>query len=275
MAEEETKTTNEVETASDPIPVGGEPIDQASFFQGWLVGRRLAGMRGKTKPNIKPVLPESGVDPDTREITDTWEQVQQAIEEGVYGNRYQLGDTKSFAMADGTAVAMQIVAFDADNKADGSKAAISWVVQYVITQHSMNTTSTNENGWAASAMRVWLQGEFYDKIPDNVKACIVSVNKTYYDYTTQTTKFCTDNLWLPSAREIFGGTTYEDSGADYTGYFSSNQLRVKYNASGTADNWFLRTAYSGSSAFRTVYTQGSASYTNASNERGVVVGFCT
>lgn len=48
MAEEETKTTNEVETASDPIPVGGgEPIDHASFLQGWLVGRRLAGMRKK------------------------------------------------------------------------------------------------------------------------------------------------------------------------------------------------------------------------------------
>lgn len=45
MAEEETKTTNEVETASDQIPVGVEPIDKASFLQGWLVGRRLAGMR--------------------------------------------------------------------------------------------------------------------------------------------------------------------------------------------------------------------------------------
>lgn len=43
MAEEETKTTNEVETASEPIPVN--PIDPTSFLQGWLVGRRLAGMR--------------------------------------------------------------------------------------------------------------------------------------------------------------------------------------------------------------------------------------
>ena len=32
--------------ASDPIPVGGgEPIDKASFLQGYIVGRRLAGMR--------------------------------------------------------------------------------------------------------------------------------------------------------------------------------------------------------------------------------------
>lgn len=30
---------------SDPVPVGGEPIDKASFMQGYIVGRRLAGMR--------------------------------------------------------------------------------------------------------------------------------------------------------------------------------------------------------------------------------------
>ena len=47
MAEEETKTTNEVETASEQIPADSEPIDKASFLQGWLVGRRLAGMRNK------------------------------------------------------------------------------------------------------------------------------------------------------------------------------------------------------------------------------------
>lgn len=31
--------------ASDPISVGGEPIDPTSFMQGYIVGRRLAGMR--------------------------------------------------------------------------------------------------------------------------------------------------------------------------------------------------------------------------------------
>lgn len=31
--------------ASEPVPVGGEPIDKASFMQDYIVGRRLAGMR--------------------------------------------------------------------------------------------------------------------------------------------------------------------------------------------------------------------------------------
>ena len=31
--------------ASEPVPVGGEPIDPTSFMQGYIVGRRLAGMR--------------------------------------------------------------------------------------------------------------------------------------------------------------------------------------------------------------------------------------
>ena len=257
-------------------PTEPEPIDPQSYLMGFRLSQLLQGMRGKGEPVVpEPVLPESGVNPDTREITDTWEQIQQAIEESVYSTRYMLGDTKSFDMADGTAVVMQIVAFDADDKADGSKAAISWVSRDIIAQHSMNDTSTNANGWVACGMRTWLQGEFYENIPDEVKASIVPVNKTYYDNTTKTTLSCEDNVWIPSYRELFGDTSLEDSGAEYTGYFTENNSRIKYNASGSADSYFLRTARdSSSSNFRTIYVDGSSSYTGATNERGVVIGFC-
>lgn len=47
MAEEETKTTNEVETASDPIPVGSAPeVEPKSFMAGWRMGQFIRGMRG-------------------------------------------------------------------------------------------------------------------------------------------------------------------------------------------------------------------------------------
>lgn len=38
--------------ASDPIPVGDEPIDKASFLQSWFVGRRLARMWNKPKEDV-------------------------------------------------------------------------------------------------------------------------------------------------------------------------------------------------------------------------------
>ena len=41
MADEETKTTNEVATVSEET----ETIDPTSLMMGWLVGRRVAGMR--------------------------------------------------------------------------------------------------------------------------------------------------------------------------------------------------------------------------------------
>jgi hypothetical protein len=46
MAEEETKTTNEVETASDPIPVGSAPeVDPKSFMAGLRMGQIVRAMR--------------------------------------------------------------------------------------------------------------------------------------------------------------------------------------------------------------------------------------
>lgn len=39
--------------ASDPIPVTtAAPIDPTSFMQGWLVGRRIAAMRGKKTEEV-------------------------------------------------------------------------------------------------------------------------------------------------------------------------------------------------------------------------------
>ena len=50
-------------TATEPVPVGGgEPIDKASFLQGYIVGRRLAGMRGKvTEQPEQPEEPSGAI----------------------------------------------------------------------------------------------------------------------------------------------------------------------------------------------------------------------
>ena len=224
-------------------------------------------------------LPDAGVNTETGEITDTWEQIQQAIEEGVYATRYATGNYKSITIDGYGDVVMEIVAFNADTKADGSTAAISWVSRGIITTHVMNSTSTNANGWEASEMRSWLQSEVYNALPADVKAAIVSVNKTYYDKTTGETKTCTDKVWIPSAGEIFGNSNDTDgceaSGADYTAYFNSTSARIKYNSSGTAAIWWLRSANShGSNAFRSVNGSGTIRNNIANTTYGVVLGFC-
>jgi len=171
---------------------------------------------------------------------------------------------------------MEIVAFDEDTKEDGTKAAITWLSKDIAVKHVVNTTTSLDvyaNMWPWTTLRSWLRGDFYNTLPAEVTNIIVPVNKTYYDSGSKVTRTFVDTVWIPSYRELFGGTSYESSGADYTEYFSSNAARVKsYN--GSNDSWWLRSSYT-TNKFCAVFGGGySNSYTVTENV-GVVPGFCT
>ena len=222
-------------------------------------------------------LPEVGLTAEEY----TWAEIKAISEAGKEDEYFDLGDIKTMTLTDGTVVEMQIVAFDADEKADGSKAGITWISKGIITTHQMNATNDNTGGWASSAMRTWLQGDFYATLPDEVKDVIVSVNKTYLDYNggSPATQTCTDTIWLPSYREVFGNSSnsadYETSGADYTAFFTDATSRIKNNSSGSAARWWLRSASCNySSNFRGVNSNGYGPNSSASYTYGVVLGFC-
>ena len=103
------------------------------------------------------------------------------------------------------------------------------------------------------------------------------MDKTYYDYTSghSGTYTVSDTVWIPSYREMFGGTTAEGSGTVYTDFFTDNASRLKKQGLyGSAYGWWLRSAYS-TTDFRFVYNSGSASNIGAGISYGVVLGFCT
>lgn len=230
-------------------------------------------------------LPEVGVDVSTGEITDTWSQITQAIEEGSYNTRYAVGNYKTFSTADYGDVTMEIVAFDADSKTDGTTAAISWVSKNIITTRAMNSTETSNGGWEGSELRNWLKTDFYSAIPEDVKNSIVNVNKTYCEYTTsKLTKTCVDDVWIPSFREIFGVNydnvaTCEESGVMYKTHFNSDSARIKKDSSDNACNWWLRsTSHFTTKLFEAVTVKGGAvgfgTGIDATRKYGVVLGFC-
>ena len=58
----------------------------------------------------------------------TWAEIKEISEEGKGDKYFDLGDTKSFTTTDGQVVIMQIVAFNADEKADGTgTVGITWL----------------------------------------------------------------------------------------------------------------------------------------------------
>lgn len=221
------------------------------------------------------------------EIQDSWTQIAAAVDNGTYASKYHVGDYKPLTLSTGEVVYMQIVGMDVDKTTTGETAALSWLsMDCLNTTHSMNSTETKANGWAASGMRSWLQSTVYSTLPSNVKRNIVTVQKTYYDDTTKRTLTCNDTLWIPSVREVAGDAqnaqydaegwgTYESSGAIY-GYCADAAVKQKSHQ-GTPEWWWLRTAFSlPSSDFQDISNQGFVmkGSNRATYPLSVVLGFC-
>lgn len=209
------------------------------------------------------------------EISDSWADIITAAENGTIGNLYNLGDYKTLSI-NNIDLQMQLVGLGEDDLADDSgKAASTWIVKnFKSLTHAMNSTATNADGWAASGMRDWLINTILPTIDSSISSHFKSVKKTYYNKTTSSTLSINDTIWIPSAREMFGGSSYENSGCDYTDFFSSDTARIKKNTS-SADYYWLRSAGpSGSSYFRGVSSGGTVSYRNASSSGGAALGFC-
>ena len=208
-------------------------------------------------------------------ISDTWAQILAAEEDGSYSAKYSVGDVKYIDVG-GTKLPMQIVAMDTDDLVAGGKAKITWLSLHMLQNHQMNPTATTAGGWAECALRDWLREKIYPKIETTVRTAIKPVTKTYENKSPSSgTLSLTDTVWIPSAREMFGGSSYENAGCDYTSFFTANSGRIKkLGQGGSATTWWLRSAHNATS-FRFANSSGTASSNSANSSYGVALGFCT
>lgn len=208
-------------------------------------------------------------------ITDSWSDIFTNENNGTYSTRYSVGDIKCVNIG-GTHYPMQIIAKDKDVLASGGTAKITWCGLGLLCQVPMNFTAITTDGWVGSWMRKFLRETIYPQIDSTVRSNIKEVTKTY-EYRTNGTQTLstTDTVFIPSAREIFGGTSYESSGIDYTDVFNSSNARIKYNGLSTsASFWWLRSAYS-ATYFRCVGSSGAVTNFDANIAIGVALCFCT
>lgn len=201
-------------------------------------------------------------------ISDSWSTIFANEDNGTYKTVYSLGDIK-YMYLNGTPMPMQIVAFDEDT------SKISWVCKNILDTHNMNPTGDTTGGWASSNMRAWLRETIYPMIDSTIRNRIVAVTKNYYDAKTSSRLTISDTVWIPSEYEIFGKTSYENSGTLYTGVFTDATSRIKkYGLNGSANDWWLRSARS-AGVFQCVGSSGGTGFNGAGGAGGVVLGFCT
>ena len=160
----------------------------------------------------------------------------------------------------------------------------------------MNTSNTNSGGWNGSYMRKTLLGNsnaptsplansYMAALPSDLRAVMKSVTK-YSDNTgggSNTASYVTattDYLFLLAEFEVQGSRSYANS-AEQTyqlqyDYFKNGNSKIayKYNATGTAVNWWLRSArYNGGDRFCRVYTNGDATTHTANYSLALAPGF--
>lgn len=204
---------------------------------------------------------------DYSTIRDSWSDIVAATTGGT-ADKYTVGDTKLLDLGTEGKVYAQIAKVETDS--------LTFVtMQALATDHRMNATSTTAGGWASSEMRTYLNTDIFALLPAELQASIVSDTKYSDGYESsaivhdQTTS---DKLWLPSAQEVAGGSSYETQGEYYSGVFGSSAKRIRLNQSGNAYTYWLRSVGS-STYFRYVKTDGSVGTYSATTAQGVIFGF--
>lgn len=220
----------------------------------------------------------------------TWDQVIASTKTGKYKS-FTVGDMKELDLGSEGIVHMQIVGIDVDDLADGSgKAPLTFISKELLkTSHMMNPARTPSSapydegtgtigGWEKSEMRTYLKETIKPLIPQNVRSGIKEVTKHSKIFDTSGTKVLnsvtTDDVWIPSNQEIFGGTIYETLGHVYSDVFTDANSRKKFKVgASSAYNWWLRSA-SNTTAFRYVDYSGGVNIDGARSAYGVALGFC-
>lgn len=275
-----------VEEGSTAVYTGATPTsseDASLEWLGWATSKN-GHKADAVLTNIQSNMTVYAAFDEQETITDSWATI---LANESPSTSYSIGDTKMLDLGTEGKHLMEIVAFDEDDKADGTgKAKITWISKDLLnTTHVMNATQKTVDGetaytaggWLHSDMREYLKNTIKPLIPAEVRNGIVEVTKVQSIYTNgakvingQTT---VDDVWIPSNHEVGLGTSYETTGAVYSSKFTDANSRIK-KRSGSAGRWWLRSANNASS-FGNVNSSGRDGNYYAVSTYGVALGFCT
>lgn len=223
-------------------------------------------------------------------ITDSWEEIIEAGEDGTYIDKYYIGDTKEINLGAEGVILMELVAMDEDELAEYSGneqfAHMTWIAKDLLnSRHYMNYGESTEGVWEGSDLRLWLRESILPLFPEEVRSNIKTVKKYsasdydeatgLIDYALETPNevLTEDMIWIPSYTEVFSKVFYADEEPVYNIAFSDDASRVRYRLDGTEDWWWLRSA-DGYSLFHIVRQEGRWDVSNVYYEGGVIIGFC-
>ena len=120
------------------------------------------------------------------------------------------GEAKPITLSDGTSASVVLAGIRQDTLDDGKKAGLTFVFADAPATHAMNSESSNVGGWEKSEMRSWLNDDFADMLPSDLKGVIAAASKKTNSAggtTPGSVSSTSDKLWLPSLVEVAGSVS--------------------------------------------------------------------
>ena len=219
------------------------------------------------------------------------------VDRGDIHRKISIGDQVTLPL-NGTNYAFDVIGFNHDAlttpTAYGAatatgKAGITFQMHDLFgTYFAMNDSQTNNGGWKSSKMRTSTMVTMKGYLPSAWQTAIKPVNKLsgVGGGASSGTEVVSDNCFLLAEGEIFGsgygyggsGFSFDDECAKVTqyAYYKAGNSKIK-NKNGSADSWWERSPYSGTSGgFCRVNAAGAAGggLSNAVYTSGVAFAFC-
>lgn len=208
----------------------------------------------------------------------TYEELSKAAHSSNKRDIFYINDIIKITLKDGYVAELCVIGIDHDG-VDG--ITFNFVDLYGTDEyggHMMSTRSTNSTSWVDCSMRKYLNGEFFNLLPDKLQAIIKPVTKKTASNGSGKSSIVetVDKIFLLSEVEVFGKCKHSKSGEgeQYEG-FKNWKDRVKGYPDGNCGCWYwLRSPSSVyNNSFCVVSYAGSCSINYADSTNGVVPCF--
>lgn len=199
----------------------------------------------------------------------------------VAASMFNVGDTKSAVLKDGTPVEFRIIGRNHDRTKDGLILPLTWeMVDCMPQRYPWNDADTNEGSWAATKLRRMMNepGEsIFELMPDEIIDVAVPVLKltaNTFDGSNELIE-TEDRFFIKSEKELFGRCIYSAPGeGHWYEYYRQEDVPYYKMRSGSREYLLLRSPfYAYSNSFCFVTTGGDASSYTASCSGGLAPAF--
>lgn len=188
----------------------------------------------------------------------SWSRIAELSESGKAGDLFSVGDEKYIPELGASVVLLGI---NHDRKENGVVAGLTFGLKYnqtatgaycsmnYVQDEYGNPYNSNANGWKDSTARAYLNGDFMNYLPEELRNAIIPVKKlTGAGGGSSTIVETIDKIWIPSEVEMSGSTQYSASGEgtqyEYFGtYENGNRNWKKYYGPLRSPNVSLLTNY--------------------------------